>query len=216
MLAFKYLALFIAGVTAQAAFGAPENSAAVLDALKAVDDSTIASARAATAFRPNNAELEKELKYQNYVLRSNWQYVQYLAQSSQGFYSDAGAQAIIDYINVKLFPDTRDADKIYTDKRAVFLQSSFINFINPGLVQLRLAVAEAAGALIAKTRASRLTAITIALLSIELNYSETQEYQQFGLFPTDTCTIPAGLCGVQGSGYGDVLDGSKIGKRFQV
>lgn len=167
-------------VYAQGQFGQSENSALILDSLKAVDQSTKSSAAAARAYQPGSESATTRLTNQNVFLLGQWQNVTYQAQSSLGFYSDSGAQAIIDYINFILYPDTKAADLIYTNKRAIFVQGGFIDYINPGLLKLRSAVDAASAAVQAKTRASQLTAMTQAFTQIEQNYADTQEIQQFG------------------------------------
>lgn len=169
-----------ASVNAQAQFGAPENSAAVLAALQQADASTITSGQAAAAFRPKRRITQSKLVIANQNLLSDWLNVTSIASSSPGFFTPEGAQAIIDYINNTLFPDTEAADKIYIGRRDDFVSSGFINFINPGLISLRQAVAGASGAVEAKTPAKELTPIINAFAPIEQNYADTQEFQQFG------------------------------------
>lgn len=175
-----FVLVFAVSVWAQGQFGPAENSAAIIDALVAVDDSTITSGQAAKAYIPGNKKTTRVLINQNVILLGQWQNVTYQAQSSLGFYSDEGAQAIINYINDVLYPDTKAADLIYTNKRDIFVASGFINYINPGLLKLRTAVDAASAAVQAKTRAKLLTNMTVAFTQIEQNYADTQELQQFG------------------------------------
>lgn len=183
MAILKHLTLLgglLASVSGQAIFDGQENSADVLNAVQAADASTRASSQAATAYTPDNATAVHELTFQNYVLRSDWQYIHYVAESSSGFYTDDGAQAIIDFVVSTLFPDTKSGDQIYTDKRQTFIDGGFIGFINPGLIQLRIAVSQASAAIKSKTKSNKLTAMSNALLLIEQNYADTQNYQQYG------------------------------------
>ncbi|KAF2767465.1 hypothetical protein EJ03DRAFT_276156 [Teratosphaeria nubilosa] len=169
---------------AQGQFGAPENSGEVLQALFVVDQTTVESGQGAQAYRINNTVATQNLKNENAALLQAWQNVTTVVQSSNGFYSDSGAQSLIDSVNDKVYPDTKYADSIYVQlrdrKSSRASRSGFIDYINPGLLKLRTAVDAASAAIQAKTPAKYLTQLADALLQIQQDYATTQEIQEFG------------------------------------
>ena len=208
MIGFKILSLFglALSVSAQASFGAPENSAQILALLKQADIATIKSGQGAAAYTPGNQQAYQTLADQNAVLLQSWQTIITTAENSPGFYTPQGAQAIVSYLNKRLGPDTEAADLIYTNKRDVFIKGGFINYINPGLIKLRTAVDAAAAAVKQKTPSKYLTPMDLGFLIISQNYANTQEIQQFGpdadVFFGQQCTRPIPKPPVSGSGGG--------------
>lgn len=189
---FSFIALGVAAM-AQVSFEAPENSAQVLSLLKVADQYTISSGRSAARYKAGRRSTCQDLADENAALLQAWQAVETAASNSGGFYSEHGAQHIIDFINDKLYPDTKRADQTYVARRPEFEKGPrpFVEFINPGLIQLKVAVADAAAAVQQRTRATQLTPITLAFLAIAQDYSNTQEIQQFG---PQTPIYDAGQC----------------------
>lgn len=196
MIGFKVFSLLglALGVAAQGSFGASENSAKILSLLVEADKVTVKSGQAAAAYTPNNQRATKNLENLNAQLLQSWQAVTTAAQSSQGFYTASGAQAIVDFLNKRLGPDTTAADLIYTNQRDTFVKGGFIDYINPGLLKLRTAVDAASAAVKTKTPAKYLTPMDLGFLIVVQNYANTQEIQQFGgnasVFSGSLCTSP--------------------------
>ncbi|KAI5369550.1 hypothetical protein Slin15195_G004260 [Septoria linicola] len=202
MLALQYLSIFglAASTVAQVSFGALENSAQILSLLKTTDQYTVSSGQSAARYKAGRQSAYQDLADENASLLQAWQAVNTAAESSSGFYSEQGAQEIIDFINNKLYLDTKRADQIYIKQRPEFKKGPrpFIDFINPGLIQLKVAVADAAAAVQQRTRATQLTPIILAFLNIAQDYSNTQEIQQFG---PQTPVYRQGQCQCSGKGY---------------
>ncbi|KAH9827366.1 hypothetical protein Tdes44962_MAKER09746 [Teratosphaeria destructans] len=117
MLSLFATALLPALAFAQGQFGAAENSGAVLQALFVVDQTTVGSGQGAQAYQINNPTATQNLEDENAALLQAWQNVTTIAQSSDGFYSASGAQSLIDYVNDKVYPDTKYADSVYVQQR---------------------------------------------------------------------------------------------------
>ncbi|SMQ50518.1 unnamed protein product [Zymoseptoria tritici ST99CH_3D7] len=200
MVAFKLLTLvgLAATAVAQVSFGAPENSAQILSLLQDANQYTVSSGQNAARYRAGNPSSYQDLSDENAKLLQSWQAINTAAKSSSGFYSEQGAQQIIDFVNNKLYPNTKQADQIYVKQRPEFQKGPrpFIDYINPGLIQLKVAVADAAAAVAQRARATQLTPITLAFLNIAQDYSNTQEIQMFG----PQTPIYRGQCGCSGQG----------------
>ncbi|PPJ49898.1 hypothetical protein CBER1_04983 [Cercospora berteroae] len=184
MVAFKLLSLtaFALGVTAQVSFDASENSAQIVGLLQECDHATVTSGELAGRYKAGIEVDYEALASANADLLSAWEAVGVAASSSAGFYTDAGSQAILEFIANKLGPNTLAADQIYIKQRPEFIKGPrpFIDYIGPGLIKLKVAVADAAAAIQQRTRAKDLTPLTLAFLNIAQDYSNAQEIQQFG------------------------------------
>ncbi|KAF2216692.1 hypothetical protein CERZMDRAFT_108668 [Cercospora zeae-maydis SCOH1-5] len=222
MVAFR-LFLFTAlalGATAQVSFDAPENSGQILSLLRDADQATVLSGERAARYRAGVEVDYTDLADANAKLLAAWQAIGTTASSSGGFYTDAGAQAILEFVTNKLGPNTLAANQIYVKQRNEFSKGPrpFINYIGPGLIKLKVAVADAASAVAQRCRATDLTPTTLAFLNIAQDYSNTQEIQQFG----PQTPIYKGHCGCssrpQGNGQmafavveENFLDGNALG-----